>query len=185
MTDADSGSCTIRECCALCRHSVDAGHEWVRRCELRKREVSARYWCVDYKPAASDAYRGTEQAAHDGRREADLLADCTAHLRGQSYYAATPDNHAAIGSGRIHVRGTYVHLHGDLRGQPQLPDLVVFAAAADCRALLVELKAEGPRGGQPHYQPGQREMIGGGFWTECRTLDGFKAALAAWERDWE
>ena len=112
------------------------------------------------------------------------MADCTAHLRASGYYAATPDNHAAIGTHRIHCNGVYIHLNGDLRAQPQLPDLVVLAWY-ERRALLVELKTEGPRGGAPHYQPGQREMIAGGFWTECRTVDGFRAALAAWERDWE
>ena len=171
-----SGYTTLRQCCMICAHAVvDGPNDLMRLCELTRRHVSARYWCDRWQCIASDAA---------GQSEADLLAACLEHLRACCYYCATPENHTAIGSGRITVRGTYAHLHGDVRGQPQLPDLLILARdrAGVMRALCVELKAVGKRGGEPRYQTGQREMIDGGYWVECRTLDGFRSALAEWEK---
>jgi hypothetical protein len=111
-----------------------------------------------------------KRTAIERQAERKLQAQCEGILEQRGYVRLTGDNVER------HIRtakGWYGHLV-EARKNPFMPDLFIFSAGAG-KCLLVELKVASV------YQPGQRELIEAGVWTEVRTGDRFWEVLDDWE----
>lgn len=99
--------------------------------------------------------------------EGELQRQCEAFLESRDFKRLAA-KHAAQPAA-----GWFGHLQ-KAKGNPFLPDLIVFHEPNDRPALLVELKTS------DRFQPGQREMIERGAWTLCRSFVEFVAAFTQW-----
>ena len=110
---------------------------------------------------------------HMGRTlkaEKELQALCENWLNLHGYLRLTPDN----AQRKEKPKGWYGHLVVAERN-PFMPDLFIFAIDPK-PPLFIEFKL------RDAYQPGQKEMIEAGFWTECRSFEHFLVKLVAWEK---
>ena len=106
-------------------------------------------------------------ASKSDLRESELQRKCESYLESRGFKRLTAKNAPA------YATGWFGHLH-KAKGNPFLPDLIVFHEPNDRPALMVELKTA------DRFQAGQREMIERGAWTLCRSFVEFVAALNQW-----
>lgn len=112
--------------------------------------------------------RPLEKPADKGAlREDELQRKCESFLDSRGFKRLTAKN------APVYAIGWYGHLH-KAKGNPFLPDLIIFHEPNDRPALLVELKTK------DHFQPGQREMIERGAWSLCWSFAEFVSAFNGW-----
>ena len=118
--------------------------------------------------------RGTQQreTGKDG-----MQAEMERWLTGRGYVRMTDENYELVLKGGYQCIGFFAHFP-EARGNPQVPDLMLFSWPEARPPLLLELKA----GKKAGYQRGQKAAIALRFWKVAFSAEEAKRLVEEWER---